>query len=42
MKRMTQEKAEQLIKLASANIDFSQLPLEHIVSFRKLILMVYI
>ena len=28
MKRMTQEKAEQLIKLASAYIDFSQMPLD--------------
>ena len=28
MRRMTQEKAEQLIKLASAYIDFSQMPLD--------------
>ena len=34
MKRMTQEKAEQLIKLASANIDFSQLPLDDSSTYR--------
>ena len=39
MKRMTQEKAEQLIKLASAYIDFTTAL--HIVSFRRLILMGY-
>ena len=31
---MTQEKAEQLIKLASANIDFSQLPLDDSSTYR--------
>lgn len=34
MKRMTQEKAEQLIKLASADTDFSQLPLDDSSTYR--------
>ena len=34
MKRMTQEKAEQLIELASADTDFSQLPLDDSSTYR--------
>ena len=34
MKRMTQEKAEQLIELASVDTDFSQLPLDDSSTYR--------